>query len=163
PSSPPRLNDDISTDPSITTALMSSAKRDQVYCRLMLISGPSAGQILPLREDRKRFVIGRFRGADVHIDDPGVSRLHCRIVRGEGSLLFLQDLSSRNGSFVNGQRVVCMPLHAGDRIQLGPNVMLQVGLFDHVETALATSLYEASTRDPLTRLANRRYFEQRIV
>jgi pSer/pThr/pTyr-binding forkhead associated (FHA) protein len=53
--------------------------------------------------------------------DKGVSRLHCHL-RFEGGVLFLMDLGSANGTFVNEQRVLPdrpSPLSNGDLIRLG--------------------------------------------
>lgn len=48
--------------------------------------------------------IGRSKDNDVVIDDDGVSRFHVRLLYDNGSL-WIQDAGSRNGVFVNGQRV----------------------------------------------------------
>ena len=74
----------------------------------------------------------------------------------------IEDLGSTNGTLVNGGRVTRVELGAGDRIQLGPDVVLQFGFYDDAEESLATKLYEAATRDPLTRAHNRRYLMERL-
>ena len=48
--------------------------------------------------------IGRSREADIPLLDDKVSRVHCGIRLSEGEF-YLKDLKSRNGTFVNGQRV----------------------------------------------------------
>jgi diguanylate cyclase (GGDEF)-like protein len=155
-----RLWDDENTEVSCTTALIPAATRAKGRPRLTIMTGIAAGKVVAL-DGKDEFVIGRGHRADIRIEDPGVSRAHCRIVRREEQL-FLQDLSSRNGTVLNGDRIVCVPIRPGDRVQLGPTTVVQVGVFDEAEDALAHSLYEASTRDPLTRLFNRRYFAQRL-
>lgn len=53
--------------------------------------------------------------------EDGVSRRHARLSR-RGSRLYLEDLGSTNGSFVNGHAVPQgrrLPLRAGDRVRLG--------------------------------------------
>ena len=65
------------------------------------------------------FVAGRGHDADVQLDHESVSRKHA-VFRGEGSELVVEDLQSRNGTFVNGQQVVSrMRVVVGDRITLG--------------------------------------------
>src|SRR6201993_5486508 len=54
--------------------------------------------------DQKRSVLGRSRDADVQIEDPNVSRRHAEIVQ-EGSVYWLVDLGSTNGTEVEGKRV----------------------------------------------------------
>src|SRR5690606_16866866 len=47
----------------------------------------------------------------------GLSRLHARLLPGDGHLV-LEDMGSSNGSFVNGRRVVRTEVRAGDEIGL---------------------------------------------
>jgi pSer/pThr/pTyr-binding forkhead associated (FHA) protein len=64
--------------------------------------------------------IGRAEDADIIINDPFVSSKHALIVK-RGSKLFLQDLNSTNGSFLNGKRVRNKPvkLKENDEILIG--------------------------------------------
>ena len=65
-------------------------------------------------------IVGRDPDADVHIEHGSVSRRHARIsVR--GGMAVLEDLQSRNGTFVRGRRIESpVELHDGDIIGLGP-------------------------------------------
>jgi DNA-binding winged helix-turn-helix (wHTH) protein len=64
-------------------------------------------------------VIGRDPDATVRIDHSLVSRRHAR-VSVEGDRALLEDLESRNGTFLNGRRVESpTPLHDGDVLGLG--------------------------------------------
>ena len=68
--------------------------------------------------------IGRSREADIPLLDDKVSRVHCGIRFSEGEF-YLKDLKSRNGTFVNGQRVEdTLKIKAGDRIQIGSTVFV---------------------------------------
>ena len=62
-------------------------------------------------------IIGREPGVDVLIASEGVSRHHARISRGDEGYL-LEDLWSRNGTFVNRRRVRRRTLHDGDQIDI---------------------------------------------
>jgi DNA-binding winged helix-turn-helix (wHTH) protein len=76
---------------------------------------------VPLREGDN--IVGRGIDAAVWIDAPGVSRHHARIVvrRGEATL---EDLGSKNGTYVGGQRVtVPHRLADGDQVRLGSVVV----------------------------------------
>jgi hypothetical protein len=67
-------------------------------------------------------VIGRDTTADVVIDDPGISRRHSEIrVTNDGPHLVasIRDLSSTNGTFVNGERITSTRLVNGDRLTVG--------------------------------------------
>ena len=79
-----------------------------------------------------------------------------------GSKVIVEDLESRNGTLVNGTKVMRAELSAGDRIQLGPDLIIQLSMYDDAEQTLARRLFDASTRDPLTRAFNRQYFAQSL-
>ena len=62
--------------------------------------------------------IGRSPEADVVILDEKASRIHCGIRLWDGEF-YVKDLKSRNGTFVNDQRVDVAKLKSGDRIRVG--------------------------------------------
>ncbi len=62
--------------------------------------------------------IGRSRGCDVVLTDISVSRRHALLIPRDGAWV-LHDLSSTNGSYLNGHRVSRCQLHPGDRVALG--------------------------------------------
>jgi ABC-type multidrug transport system ATPase subunit/pSer/pThr/pTyr-binding forkhead associated (FHA) protein len=66
-------------------------------------------------------VIGRdARAVQFHLDHPHVSRLHASLAADRGQL-FLADLGSANGTFLNGRRLMRpVELAPGDRIDIGP-------------------------------------------
>ncbi len=65
-------------------------------------------------------VIGRAGDAVIRIDSGGVSRHHARI-KVDGSVAHVEDLGSKNGTFVDGKRVTGMcPLADGAEIRVGP-------------------------------------------
>ncbi len=64
------------------------------------------------------FVVGRNASCQLSLDDPLVSRRHARFLVGEG--VAIEDLQSRNGVLVNGQRIHGKTaLQVGDRILIG--------------------------------------------
>jgi DNA-binding winged helix-turn-helix (wHTH) protein len=66
------------------------------------------------------FVIGRAPEAAIHIDSGGVSRLHARILVC-GREATIEDLGSKNGTFVGGQPVnTPRILQDGDEVRVGP-------------------------------------------
>lgn len=65
-------------------------------------------------------ILGRAADAGIRIDFPGVSRHHARISVSGGQAL-LEDLESRNGTFVRGEKIAeKIRLADGDEIRLGP-------------------------------------------
>ncbi len=76
---------------------------------------------------KPELVIGRSAAADIVIDSTMVSRRHAMLsVLDDGELL-LEDLGSRNGTFVNGATVEARrPLRIGDRILVGDHELVIV-------------------------------------
>ncbi|MBL9085696.1 MAG: FHA domain-containing protein [Planctomycetia bacterium] len=84
--------------------------------RLVIIRGPGAGRDVTLGAET---VVGRAPDVEIPVDDAGASRRHCR-VRMEGQFWVLEDLGSRNGTFVNGKRAEgVVPLREGDVVRIG--------------------------------------------
>ncbi len=69
----------------------------------------------------KETVVGRHDGCDVRLDDGLISRNHCLILL-EGRRVVVKDLESRNGTWVNGRRIL-------NRREIRPGDVLQVGTF----------------------------------
>jgi hypothetical protein len=64
-------------------------------------------------------LVGRHPGCDVHLPDRQVSRHHARVFHTQQGF-FIEDLGSKNGTFVNGNRVQePVRLKDGDLIQIG--------------------------------------------
>jgi hypothetical protein len=90
--------------------------------RLIVRRGPQPNQIYELTKGIA--TIGRDITNDIVINDPEVSRHHCRLTQG-GSGYTVEDLGSTNGTFVNGQRLTgARPLMPGDMLGLGETVTL---------------------------------------
>jgi len=68
------------------------------------------------------FVIGRGPESNIVISDPGVSRAHAALEEREGKL-FVRDLGSLNGIFVNDHFTRDFALQDGDRITLGSHIL----------------------------------------
>ena len=68
--------------------------------------------------DSERMTIGRRPESDVFLDDVTVSRDHALIVR-RGGDVFLDDLGSLNGTYVNRRRIDSQLLEDGDELQVG--------------------------------------------
>jgi pSer/pThr/pTyr-binding forkhead associated (FHA) protein len=63
--------------------------------------------------------MGRAPRADFVVDAALVSRVHCRFTLNETNELELEDLSSTNGTFVNGKKVAKAMLSDGDTLTIG--------------------------------------------
>ncbi|MFD9793261.1 FHA domain-containing protein [Streptomyces sp. NPDC059070] len=87
--------------------------------RLCVVAGPDAGGVHLLHGGQIR--VGRSAEADVPLDDPDVSRLHCAVTVGEGGRVSVADLGSTNGTRVDGAPVGPEP------VRLAPGALLRLG------------------------------------
>ena len=86
--------------------------------KLVVVGGRHAGKEIPVTGPQ--FLIGRGERCQLRPQSDMVSREHCAIVVEEGTVV-VRDLNSRNGTFVNQQRVEgSRKLHSGDRLKIGP-------------------------------------------
>ncbi|MGW2088734.1 FHA domain-containing protein, partial [Streptomyces sp. NPDC001880] len=92
---------------------------DAVPARLHVIAGPDAGGVHLLHGGRIR--IGRSADADVPLDDPDVSRLHCTVTVSPDGLVSVADLGSTNGTLLDGTEVRDRP------VRLKPGALLRLG------------------------------------
>ena len=88
---------------------------------LTITEGRERGQQIPIA--LRTTTLGRKRGNLIVLRDAKVSRRHAEI-RLQDSTFVLQDLNSRNGTFVNDQRIsTAVPLQPGDEIRVGDTVL----------------------------------------
>ena len=106
-----------------TSLLMSTEARLSYHevvrpmlAQFRLANGDGTDRIIPLAEPE--YLLGRHRDNGIQIADLGVSGFHARVYRGpEGYVL--EDLKSRNGTWVNDERVFTHLLAHGDRVHVG--------------------------------------------
>lgn len=94
---------------------------DPVGGRLLVVAGPDAGGVHLLRGGGSEVRIGRSAEADVPLDDPDVSRLHCILALGADGSVTVTDLGSTNGTFLGGRPVPSGP------VRVPPGAVLRVG------------------------------------
>ncbi len=92
---------------------------DDAPTRLHVVAGPDAGGVHLLHGGEIR--IGRSADADVPLDDPDVSRLHCAVTVGPDGRVSVADLGSTNGTTLDGRRVGSRP------VGLAPGALLRIG------------------------------------
>ncbi|MFE3905485.1 FHA domain-containing protein [Streptomyces sp. NPDC059153] len=95
------------------------AADDAVPAQLHVVAGPDAGGVHLLHGGRIR--IGRSADADVPLDDPDVSRLHCTVTVSADGLVSVADLGSTNGTLLDGTEVRDRP------VRLKPGALLRLG------------------------------------
>lgn len=110
----------------VDTDVLSTDARSASGLRLLVLKDDAVLSVaLP---PGRSLVIGRSDRADVHIDDPSVSRLHAVIhvgVAEEGAVpeITLEDLGSANGTMLSGRT-----LTRGQSVSIAPGEPVQLGL-----------------------------------
>ncbi len=89
----------------------------KITCKIEVVSGPSAGESFEVQPDDV-FVIGRGSDSHTRIQDPTLSRIHCRIDWEDGEPI-LVDVDSASGTFLNGQKIGRKALLDEDIIAIG--------------------------------------------
>jgi EmrB/QacA subfamily drug resistance transporter len=113
----------------------SAASRPATFARpgsdgeLSIVAGPGAGRAAPVRGSA---TIGREPECDLQVLDSEVSRRHAKVTVRDGDV-FIDDLNSANGTYVNGERILGREaLKPGDRIQIGQaTIQLTSPAFEH--------------------------------
>lgn len=128
---------------------------------LVVLAGPRVGTLIRL--EQSSLDIGRSLRAELCLDDDGVSRHHARIRRDSEGAVWLDDLKSRNGTFVNGVRVTTpVKLADGDKVHVGRSSILKFTYHDALDDSFQERMVDSALRDPMTRLYNKRYFAERL-
>jgi hypothetical protein len=78
----------------------------------------------------KAISIGRYHLNNIPLQDPGVSRFHAAIFRDNEDDYFIQDLGSRNKTYVNKKRMDYGVIKDGDRIGIGNYILILEKLSD---------------------------------
>ena len=92
-------------------------------CKLKIINGVQSGKEFSI--DEFPLSIGRSDGNNIQImDDQMVSRIHCTIYIGENDSLYLSDLNSTNGTYLNNKKLESpILLKSSDKIILGNTIL----------------------------------------
>jgi diguanylate cyclase (GGDEF)-like protein len=127
---------------------------------LTVLTGGASGK--QFKVSKGTAVIGRAPTVELRVEDDGISRAHARI-RAETGRAWVEDMGSRNGTFVNGAKVtVPVELRDGDKIQVGRSTVIRFGFQDDLDESFHENLMSSALRDGLTRLFNKRYFLERL-
>ena len=122
---------------------------------LFTLTGSEQGAVFPLHGTSAW--LGRAPDLLVTLHDDAVSKRHAHITRRSDGRSYIEDKGSRNGTFVNDERVLEPRLLAdGDHVRVG-NTILRFSMLDDLEERALTNLYDLTVRDPLTRAYNRRH------
>ena len=88
---------------------------------LRFISGKYQGGEFPIVAE-KQIIVGRSSDLDMVLVEDMVSRKHARIQM-QGDQIWIEDLGSTNGTFVNGEKIKRARLKEGDRVLIGTSIL----------------------------------------
>lgn len=89
-----------------------------MVAKLIVTSGKSAGRAISLKAGK--LLMGRAEECDIRPLGEEVSRRHCSVVATDAEMT-VEDLKSRNGTYVNGTRIAAKTVVAdGDILRVGP-------------------------------------------
>ncbi|HEX7295546.1 MAG TPA: GGDEF domain-containing protein [Pyrinomonadaceae bacterium] len=116
----------------------------------------------PIPLERDRVTIGRALEADIRLNDFKTSRLHAEITgvvnRDSGNPEFrIKDLSSTNGTIVNGRHISESPLTNGDKIVIGDH-LFRFDLLDEIDREFQQQIHRLLAHDDLTGLLTSKSF-----
>jgi pilus assembly protein CpaF len=114
---------------------------------LLMLDERGATKQVPI--SRQVFTIGKRNGNDLVVDRTNISRQHARIFYRNGAF-FLQDMGSRNGTYMNGSRVASeMRLENGAQIRLADLVLTFVDETAHPPAAAQKAVVAPAPPAPL--------------
>lgn len=105
--------------------------------KLIVASGRSAGRAIAIK--RNTLLIGRAEQCDVRPLSEEVSRRHCQVTVGPAEV-WVEDLGSRNGTHVNGQRIT-------ERTKVVDGDMIRVGSLELKVSCAAAAAPTGSEED----------------
>jgi diguanylate cyclase (GGDEF)-like protein len=120
---------------------------------LIEIYGPLLGKNYPISD--QEITIGRDPGCTIQIDHENVSRTHCKLVK-TSQAIYIEDLGSTNGTFLNDAIISTEKLRHGDLIKIG-GVVFKFISGGNIEGLYHEEIYKMTITDGLTQIANKRY------
>lgn len=99
----------------------------------------------------KTIKVGRSNSNDIVIDAPTVSENHLEITQDQNDSYFINDLSSEQGTYVNGNRISEIALlKAGDVVHVGDELFLWKSIFSNSEVESEVEVaFEANVQEEL--------------
>jgi len=117
---------------------------------------------VPIQLEREEVILGRAFEADVRVNDSRVSHRHGCIKTvfsaetGTNNYI-INDLTSRSGTFLNGQKITREILQHGDKITVGEHI-LRFKLLDEIDREYQRQIRRLLSHDDLTGLLSSRSF-----
>lgn len=119
---------------------------------LQVRSGASRGSQLLLEESEHVYVVGRGDDSDLELVEDDASRRHLEVMRRGGDVL-VRDMESKNGTLLDGQRLLprqATPLDSGQCLTIGATALVLVDPLSDALRQLETGPDEVMSDDERT-------------
>ena len=122
---------------------------------IRFLNGPQAGTQTPLSEGIH--TIGRSSSCNIHIQAPGISKIHAEICIKDNELTIV-DKNSSNGTYVNGVKVKKEVVEMGDQISLF-DVVFDI-VRTHITQQQLAPLQQSSKKNNFSQQENQNFYQQ---
>jgi diguanylate cyclase (GGDEF)-like protein len=142
-------------DETVVTQIRDLEGIGEKFPALSFMGGPSMGQLHLLKQGEH--FVGRSKESTIVVLDDAISRQHFKLIV-MGNQVILEDLSSTNGTFVNGVRVAKQLLQDKDTIQISSQTVMAFAYVTDLEAQKQTQIYKMANYDPVTQARTKYYF-----
>ncbi|MBE8221686.1 MAG: FHA domain-containing protein [Bdellovibrionales bacterium] len=112
---------------------------------IQFLNGPLKGQSIKINDQD---IVGRSKNCEIHIPHTSVSKKHCRFYFKKNKL-YIEDLDSSNGSFINGKKITTLQVEHGSQLNLHDLQAIITG--DDKKLDLKDSTNQKSAEDNVTK------------
>lgn len=154
-------NDSTIVIKDIKSALASAEKEAKKQpAALLVVGGELNGTIFDL--NKNEITVGRNPDNSIPLEFNGISRYHFKIIESNGPVHKLEDMGSKNGTFINNKKInASIKLDKGDMIKIGSMALKYLPKGDPERLTYDKLNLEANT-DQHTGCFNKSYFNKKI-
>jgi two-component system, cell cycle response regulator len=113
---------------------------------LHALAGWNQGEVFAISDGE--IVIGSGRSAGICLRDRNIAGNHARIECREDGV-WIEDLGSADGTYVNGLAVRRAALRDGDKVRIGPTTVMRFGYYYDLDEGYMRRMQEAARRSSL--------------
>jgi len=113
--------------PTAVTSIFQEVEEKPIYGWLVIIDGPNKWREFRIPDEEKQYLIGKEESCTIRLEGKGIEKFHASL-RIRDNKLYITDLDTESGTFVNDNPAVKTEVKDGDTIRIG-NVILKFRKF----------------------------------
>lgn len=113
--------------PTQVTTIFQEIEEKPIYGWLVIIDGPNKWKEYRIPDEEKQYLIGKDESCTIRLEGKGIEKFHASL-RIRENKLYITDLDTESGTFVNDNLAVKTEVKDGDTIKIG-NVVLKFRKF----------------------------------